>query len=252
MIKPDVHMVGGGSVRGPDDPKNMDKKDIRSVYRMIKIIISPAKKMNVADDFPVEVTRPKFLEDARQLMDHLKGLTYEEQKRLWQCNDKIAGENAARLRDMDLTRRLSPAVIAYEGIQYQTMAPAVMEQKALDYLGEHLYILSGFYGLLRAFDGVTPYRLEMQAKLEWDPGKSVPVLGRPAVPGSGGAGRRDRQPGIQGIQQGSRAMADSGNGYGHLRFGELGGTSAKPGVRVKARQPRWPAAPWCGIWQSIA
>ncbi len=29
-------------------------------------------------------------------------------------------------------------------------------------------ILSGFYGLLRPFDGVTPYRLEMQAKLEVD------------------------------------------------------------------------------------
>ena len=29
-------------------------------------------------------------------------------------------------------------------------------------------ILSGFYGLLRPFDGVTPYRLEMQAKLSVD------------------------------------------------------------------------------------
>ena len=29
-------------------------------------------------------------------------------------------------------------------------------------------ILSGFYGLLRPFDGVTPYRLEMQAKLAVD------------------------------------------------------------------------------------
>ena len=29
-------------------------------------------------------------------------------------------------------------------------------------------ILSGFYGLLRPFDGVTPYRLEMQARLPVD------------------------------------------------------------------------------------
>ena len=40
-----------------------------------------------------------------------------------------------------------------------------METAHLDYLREHLRILSGFYGLLRPFDGVTPYRLEMQAKL---------------------------------------------------------------------------------------
>ena len=32
-------------------------------------------------------------------------------------------------------------------------------------MGEHLRILSGFYGLLRPFDGVVPYRLEMQAQL---------------------------------------------------------------------------------------
>ena len=48
------------------------------------------------------------------------------------------------------------------------MAPGVMETAQLDYLREHLRILSGFYGLLRPFDGVTPYRLEMQAKLSVD------------------------------------------------------------------------------------
>ena len=45
------------------------------------------------------------------------------------------------------------------------MAPGVMETAHLDYLRDHLRILSGFYGLLRPFDGVTPYRLEMQARL---------------------------------------------------------------------------------------
>ena len=39
-------------------------------------------------------------------------------------------------------------------------APGVMETAQLDYLREHLLILSGFYGLLRPFDGVTPYRLD--------------------------------------------------------------------------------------------
>ena len=45
------------------------------------------------------------------------------------------------------------------------MAPEIFTKTQLSYIKEHLYILSGFYGLLRAFDGVTPYRLEMQAKL---------------------------------------------------------------------------------------
>ncbi len=78
------------------------------------------------------------------------------------------GMTAERLEQMDLRRNLTPAVIAYKGIQYRYMAPSVMEPTHLDYLREHLRILSGFYGLLRPFDGVTPYRLEMQAKLVVD------------------------------------------------------------------------------------
>ena len=53
------------------------------------------------------------------------------------------------------------------------MAPGVMNSRQLQYLRDHLRILSGFYGLLRPFDGVTPYRLEMQAKLEVDGAKDL-------------------------------------------------------------------------------
>jgi len=134
---------------------------------VLKIIISPAKKMNVTDDFPVEVTLPHFLEQTEEIKAYLHNLDYGTLKGIWKCNDQIAEQNVERLKNMELRRRLTPAVIAYEGLQYQSMAPGVMERSALDYLGRHLYILSGFYGILRAFDGVTPYRLEMQARIEW-------------------------------------------------------------------------------------
>ena len=88
-----------------------------------------------------------------------------ELKTLWKCNDQIAQLNAGRLLDMDLRRNLTPAILAYQGIQYRYMAPGVFTEEELEYVEEHLRILSGFYGVLRPFDGVTPYRLEMQAKL---------------------------------------------------------------------------------------
>ena len=62
-----------------------------------------------------------------------------------------------------LHRNLTPAIMSYEGIQYRYMAPSVLTDKELAYLEQNLRILSGFYGILRPFDGVTPYRLEMQA-----------------------------------------------------------------------------------------
>ena len=78
------------------------------------------------------------------------------------------GNRPALRRDnrvMDLRQGLTPALLAYEGIQYRYMAPGVFTEEEFSYVQERLRILSGFYGLLRPFDGVVPYRLEMQAKL---------------------------------------------------------------------------------------
>ena len=65
---------------------------------------------------------------------------------------------------MDLRKNLTPAILAYDGIQYTSMAPTVFEVGQFAYVQQHVRILSGFYGALRPMDGVTPYRLEMQAR----------------------------------------------------------------------------------------
>ena len=132
----------------------------------MKIIISPAKKMNINQELVPFYDLPAFIEDAGRLLEWLRTLTYDEAKRLWKCNDKIASLNYERIVQMDLEKRLTPAILSYEGIQYQYMAPAVFEEEAMHYIQEHLRILSGFYGILRPFDGVTPYRLEMQAPVK--------------------------------------------------------------------------------------
>ena len=132
----------------------------------MRIIISPAKKMKVdTDSFPYR-DLPEFLSNTEEIRGELQSMSYEELKKLWKCNDQIAQLNVRRLQDMDLYNRLTPAVLAYEGIQYQYMAPGVFTDQEFGYIQEHLRILSGFYGILRPFDGVTPYRLEMQAKLK--------------------------------------------------------------------------------------
>ncbi len=131
----------------------------------MKIIISPAKKMNEDMDSFEVIGMPDFIEDTMILMHEIQSLSVAEKKALWECNDKLVELNHKRYKDMDLMHRLTPAVITYEGLQYQHMAPKVLTTEGLSYLSDHLRILSGFYGILKPFDGVTPYRLEMQAKL---------------------------------------------------------------------------------------
>ena len=148
----------------------------------MKIIISPAKKMKMSElDIPHQ-GYPLFVEEGKkdganlsqkdriqtgktaQLLQYLQSLSFLERKELWACNEDLARENSERIDKMDLKRNCSPAILSYEGIQYQYMAPSVMEASQLAYLQSHLRILSGFYGVVKPLDGVVPYRLEMQAK----------------------------------------------------------------------------------------
>ena len=139
----------------------------------MRIIISPAKKMRIdTDSLPIQGL-PVFLPKTEELCRILQSMSDAELKKLWKCNDQIAALNIQRLQNMDLHNRLTPAVLAYDGIQYQHMAPGVFTDQAFDYVQEHLRILSGFYGILKPFDGVTPYRLEMQAKLRGGEAKDL-------------------------------------------------------------------------------
>jgi len=108
---------------------------------------------------------PQYLAQTQQILTALRQLTYVQAKALWHCSDKLAQPNYDWLQKLDLTRQLTPALLAFSGIQYQYMAPDLFTAPALDYVRANLRILSGFYGILRPFDGVVPYRLEMQSKL---------------------------------------------------------------------------------------
>lgn len=139
----------------------------------MRIILAPAKKMNIDTDKLEYEDLPVFLEQTETILSWLRSRSREELQELWGCNDKIAEQNYKRIKSMDLRKMLTPAILSYEGIAYQYMAPAVFEDSSFDYVQEHLRILSGFYGALKPMDGVTPYRLEMQAKAAIDGAKDL-------------------------------------------------------------------------------
>ncbi len=131
----------------------------------MRIILSPAKKMTQDNDDILHRNLPVFLSKANQLKQILEKQDFQTLKKVWNCSDKLVLENMERLKGMDLKKNLSPAVFSYIGLAYQHLSPNALEEKGLEYLEKHLRILSGFYGVLKPFDGITPYRLEMQAIL---------------------------------------------------------------------------------------
>lgn len=129
----------------------------------MKIIISPAKSMSISENYISHISKAIFLEETKSLLKYFKELSFEDAKNIWKANDKISELNYYRFKNMDLEKASSSAIFSYEGLQYQHLSAHTLDKDALDYLEDKLYIMSGFYGLLKPSTLVMPYRLEMQA-----------------------------------------------------------------------------------------
>jgi UPF0246 protein HMPREF0379_0578 len=131
----------------------------------MKIIISPAKKMAEDRESILPNDEPIFSKETSQILDYLKSLDFDSAKKLLSTNEKITAQNMERFTNMNLSSAYTPAIFAYDGIQYQYMGVSSLDDDMITYLQNNLRIISGFYGVLRPLDKVTPYRLEMQAKV---------------------------------------------------------------------------------------
>lgn len=140
----------------------------------MKIILSPTKKMRIETDSLKTEGRPVFLKKTEEILETLKRKDFKELKKIWACNEKLVEENMERLHVAELySNTLTPAILAYEGLAFQYMSPKVFSEQMLSYVEDKLRILSGFYGVLKPFDAVVPYRLEMQAKLRVNEAKDL-------------------------------------------------------------------------------
>lgn len=156
---------------------------------MLQVIISPAKQMRAAQDAFEVLGIPPFVRETARLHRALLDIERKEGsgglQALWNVSDRLLTTcldtlhefmpvlSDADLADPDIARHLSPAVMSYHGIQYQSMAPEVMDSAQLAWLQDHLWILSGLYGCVRPFHAVEPYRLEMGAKLAVDDARDL-------------------------------------------------------------------------------
>jgi cytoplasmic iron level regulating protein YaaA (DUF328/UPF0246 family) len=88
--------------------------------------------------------------------------------RLMGISDTLATLNVGRYHDWSpvfTPDNAKQAVLAFMGDVYEGLNAASLNDGQLDYLQQHLRILSGLYGLLRPLDLMQPYRLEMGTRL---------------------------------------------------------------------------------------
>lgn len=133
----------------------------------MKIIISPAKRMNSDAVYLDACHQPVYLKESKALLKIIKTFNPQQLKYILETNDAIALKAYNDYQKMNLKLKGIPALLSYDGIQYTSMAPHVFTDEQLAYVDEHVRILSGFYGILRPLDGVHPYRLELNNRFNY-------------------------------------------------------------------------------------
>lgn len=133
-------------------------------------LLSPAKSLDFETPAPeVEYSEPRFLADAAIIAAAARELTPGELGSLMDISDRLALLNAARFDAFEVPHGpdARPAAFAFNGDTYAGLKARELDAGALDHLQERVRILSGLYGLLRPFDRILPYRLEMGTR--WAP-----------------------------------------------------------------------------------
>lgn len=114
-------------------------------------------------------TEPEFLDRSQQLISKLRGFSTNRLMEFMEISEKLAELNRQRFKEWHtpFTRdNAKQALLAFTGDVYEGLDAPSLKQRDLQYAQKHLRILSGLYGLLRPFDLIQPYRLEMGRPLE--------------------------------------------------------------------------------------
>jgi len=138
----------------------------------MKILLSPAKSLNLEDDLPTsKYTQPQFLEKTDKLYQKLKQTSKQGLKDLMSISDKLAELNHERFQNFIVNHKpdnARPAIFTFDGDVYDGLSAYDLSLDDIDRLQNRLRILSGLYGMLKPLDLMQPYRLEMGTKLQVD------------------------------------------------------------------------------------
>jgi cytoplasmic iron level regulating protein YaaA (DUF328/UPF0246 family) len=130
------------------------------------ILMHSSKTMRTPTSGVAPTGTPALLDRAEELIAHLRKLSEDDVCRIM----SVSADLAAKTRQQHAEWTTEPAEQApaattfvgdiYSGLQVDSFGAADRR-----YADTHLRILSGLYGILRPFDGISPYRLEMGYRL---------------------------------------------------------------------------------------
>jgi len=143
----------------------------------MKILLSPAKSLDIKSELPTTKTSSIcFEKEAQHLNSILKTKNPKELSDLMSISSKIADLNYERNHSWSLpftTSNARQAVYTFSGDVYKGLDAYSIENDEIDFMQNSVRIISGLYGLIKPLDLIQPYRLEMGTKLSFDSNRNL-------------------------------------------------------------------------------
>ena len=140
------------------------------------ITISPAKTLDFKSaPEKDEISYPRLIDEAKYLVNKLKKFSPGKLKSLMDISDNLADLNYERYQHWNANFEPSiakEAIFVFKGDVYQGLDVETLNKNARTYLHDNLLILSGLYGVLKPFDSMLAYRLEMGSSFKVTPTKN--------------------------------------------------------------------------------
>jgi cytoplasmic iron level regulating protein YaaA (DUF328/UPF0246 family) len=140
--------------------------------------------MDMSPEACPDFSHPDFLDRSERLISKLRTFSKSELMDFMAVSEKLAELNRKRFADWQppfTPDNAKQAILAFTGDVYDGLDAPSLTRADLNFTAKHLRILSGLYGLLRPFDLIQPYRLEMGRPLQIGDAKNLYEFWREAI-----------------------------------------------------------------------
>ena len=131
------------------------------------VLLSPAKKLDSNPDILEGVTasKPSLFGMTETLLKQMRSYSEDEISELMNISPKLSSLNFQRYQNFESSAE-TPAIYLFRGDTYSGFDVDSIDLQSLEFANDHVRILSGLYGILKPYDNIREYRLEMGTKFK--------------------------------------------------------------------------------------
>jgi cytoplasmic iron level regulating protein YaaA (DUF328/UPF0246 family) len=133
------------------------------------LVLSPAKSLELSKPIDCSIaSQPVFNIDKKPVVDMLKKMKPKKIAETFSLSEKLAQLNYERYQELGSKENIKnsrQAIFTFDGEVYTGFDASSLDKKQFAFTQENVRILSGLYGVLKPFDLMEPYRLEMGSKV---------------------------------------------------------------------------------------